>query len=63
MVTKWDRSVRRDGLGVWDWPMHTVVYGMTAQWGPAVQQGNSTEYPVIIYMVKESEKEWMCEYV
>ena len=20
---------RRDGLGVWDWHMHTLVYGMT----------------------------------
>ena len=26
-----------DGLRVWDWPMHTVVYGMTSQWGPAVE--------------------------
>ena len=27
---------RRDGLGVQDWHMHTVVHGMTGQWGPAV---------------------------
>ena len=27
---------RRDGLEVWDWHMHTVVYGMTGQWGPAI---------------------------
>ena len=26
----------RDGLGVWDWHMHTEVYGMTGQQGPAV---------------------------
>ena len=26
----------REGLGVWDWLMHTEVYGMTHQWGPAV---------------------------
>ena len=26
----------RDGLGVWDWHMHTEVYGMIGQWGPAV---------------------------
>ena len=25
--------------------------------------GNSTKYSMIIYMGKESEKEWMCEYV
>ena len=26
----------RDGLGVWDCHMHTEVYGMIGQWGPAV---------------------------
>ena len=26
----------RDGLGTWDWHMHTEVYGMAGQWGPAV---------------------------
>ena len=26
----------RDGLGVWDWHMHTEVYGMIAHWEPAV---------------------------
>ena len=26
----------RDGLGVWDWHMRTVVYGKTGQRGPAV---------------------------
>ena len=26
----------RDGLGVWDWHMHTEVYGMTGQQGPAI---------------------------
>ena len=26
----------RDGLGVWDWHLHTEVYGMTGQRGPAV---------------------------
>ena len=25
-----------DGQGLWDWHMHTVVYGMIGQWGPAV---------------------------
>ena len=37
MVTKGDRYGRRDGLGVWEWHMHTEVYGMTGQQGPAVQ--------------------------
>ena len=26
----------RDGQGVWNWHMHTEVYGMIGQWGPAV---------------------------
>ena len=26
----------RDGLGAWDWQMHTSVYGMDGQQGPAV---------------------------
>ena len=26
----------RDGLGVWDWHMHTEVYEMIGQWGPVV---------------------------
>jgi len=45
MVTKGDRWGDRvgggpagggDGLAVWDWHMHTEVFGMTGQWGPAV---------------------------
>ena len=32
MVTKGDR----DGLGAWDWPMYTVLYGITGQQGTAV---------------------------
>ena len=28
--------VGRNGLGVWYWHMHTVVYGKTGQQGPAV---------------------------
>ena len=26
----------RDGLGVWDWQMHTEEHGMIVQQGPAV---------------------------
>ena len=37
MVTKGDGEAGRDGLGIWDWHMHTEVYGMISQWGPAVQ--------------------------
>ena len=27
---------QRDGLGVWDWHVQTMVYGMDGQQGPAV---------------------------
>ena len=43
--------------------MHTVVYGMTAQWGPVVEHRESTQQSVMVYTGKESEKEWMCVYV
>lgn len=26
----------RNGLGVWDWHVHTEVCGVTGHWGPAV---------------------------
>ena len=26
----------RDGLGVWDWHLHTEIYGMMGRWGPAI---------------------------
>ena len=29
IVTKGDRWWGRNGLGVWEWNIHTVVYGMT----------------------------------
>ena len=38
MVTKEDSGVGgKDGLGVWDWQMHTLVYGLVGQWRPAVE--------------------------
>ena len=44
--------------------MHTMVYGMTGQQGSAVYRTeNSTQYSVMIYMGKESKKEWMHVYV
>ena len=37
IFTKGDRrDGGRDGLGIWNWHMHTEVYGMIDQWGPAV---------------------------
>ena len=57
----WGEWGRGNGLVVWDWYMYTEVYGMTGQQGPAIYStGNSTQYSVITYMGKESEREWMC---
>ena len=37
MVTKGASGVcGKNGLGVWDWHMHTEIYGMIGQQGPAV---------------------------
>ena len=37
MVIEGDRWWGWHGLGVWDWHIHTVVYGMIGQRGPAVE--------------------------
>ena len=37
VITKWDRWVERDGLGIWDWHRHARVHGKTGQRAPAVQ--------------------------
>ena len=48
----------RGGLGVWDWHMHTEVYEMIR----CIAQ-KTLQYPVIIPVRKESEREWMCVHV
>ena len=48
-------------MGVWDGHMHTVL-GLDNRDLPYIT-GNSTQYSVMIYMGKESEKEGMCVYV
>ena len=35
-VTKRDRWGGRNGLRVWDWHMHSVVYGLTGKSAPVV---------------------------
>ena len=46
----------RDGLGVWDWHMYTEVPRMIDQQGTSYSTENSTQYFVIIYVGKESER-------
>ena len=36
MVTKGDTGRVRNELGVWDWHMHTTVYRMDSELGPAL---------------------------
>ena len=38
------RGGRRDGLGIRNQHMHTEVYGMIYQLGPAYSTGNSIQY-------------------
>ena len=61
MVTKGDRWGW--GIRLWDWHMHTEVYGIIGQQGLLYSTNNSTQYYVIIYVGKESEREWICVYV
>ena len=59
---QWEEEVRskggRDGLGVWDWHVHTLRYTERLPNGDLLcSTGNSTQYSVIIYVEKESERE------
>ena len=37
MVTKGERGVGRDKLGVWDYHRHTTIYKIDNQQGPTVE--------------------------
>ena len=43
-----------EGFG--DWHKFTILYGMDGQLGPAASHRESTQYSVITYMGKESQK-------
>ena len=51
-----------NGLGVWDWHMHTEVCGMSGQQDLLWSTETSTQYPVLIYVPK-TLKENGCVYV
>jgi len=50
----------RNGLKVWDWPMLTTVEEWMVFGDLLYSSGKPTQYSMITYMGKESEKEWMC---
>lgn len=52
----------RDGLGFWNWHMHTEVYGMIDHPGPAIHHREFYPYSVIVYVVKESERQLVYTY-
>ena len=58
-----DRGGRRDKLGAWDWRKDTTLYKVDNGQGPTVYTWKSTQYSVMTYMGKESEKEWIYVYV
>ena len=43
-------------MGVWDWHVHTAIFKIDNRQGPTVQHRESTQYFVITYKGKESEK-------
>ena len=49
-------------MRLWDWHMHTVVYEWLANRDLLYSRENSTQDSVIIYMGKESQKEWTLLY-
>ena len=51
------RGGRRDTLGDWNGHTHTTVY-KTDKKEPTYNTGDSIQHSVIIYMRKESKKEW-----
>ena len=50
----------RDGLGVWDWQMQTIIYRMDKQ---LYSTGNYIQYPVTNHNGKEYEKEYIYIYI
>ena len=52
MVMEEDKSGGKDGLGVWDWHMHTIVNGLDDQWNLLYSTGNSTQCFLITFMGK-----------
>ena len=52
----------KDTLGVRDEHTHTTIFKIINK-NLLDSTGNSTQYSVITYMGKESEKEWICVYV
>ena len=49
----------RDKFGAGDWNIHTIIYKIDKQQSLLYSTGNYTQYLVIIYNGKESEKEYM----
>ena len=62
-VIKEDWWRERDGLGGWDWHMHTRYMEWLANRDLLYSTENSAQYFVIIYVGKESEWELICVYV
>ena len=53
----------RDSQGVWDEQIHTAVFKVDHQQGPAVSTGNSAQCYVVARMGAEFKGEWIYVYV
>ena len=58
MVTKGERGLERDKLGVWDQQIQATIYKVNKVL--LYSTGNYTQYPVTNHNGKEYEKEYLC---
>ena len=64
MVAKEDRFGGEGMDGAWVWHMHSEVYGMTGQWGPAVEHREHPPANILwSSMWEKNLKEKGCVYV
>lgn len=50
----------REGLGNWNYRMHTDIYGMTPHGDLLYSKENIMQHSMIIYVRKEYEQELIC---
>ena len=50
-------------LGTWDYQIHTTLYKIDKQWGQLYSTERYTQYLVITYNGKQSEKEYTHAYI
>ena len=54
---------RMNKLGAYDYHIQGTIYKIDKQQGPTVEHGECTQYLIISFKGKESEKEYICLYI